>query len=261
MKKIGFIGMGNMAQALCDGFIAKKAVRAKDVLAYAPHKEKLKKNAEKIGFVPAGSAKEDAEKSDVVIMACKPYQIEKVLREIGEALKGKALVSIAAGWDLETYEAFLDPSVRVQYVLPNTAVRVGEGISVFEQEHSLKAAERKEIMKWFACVGKVEELPTHLMDIGTAICGCAGAYVDMFMEAYADAAVKYGIPRADAYRMVSQMVLGAAKLQQVTGEHPGVLKDQVCSPGGTTIRGVAALEEAGLRNACIYSVDAIMNDM
>ncbi|MBO5564516.1 MAG: pyrroline-5-carboxylate reductase [Lachnospiraceae bacterium] len=259
MSKIGFIGMGNMAQALCDGFIRNKAVRAKDVYAYAPHADKLKKNAEKIGFVPLFGVKEVAEKADIIVMACKPYQIEGVLSEIGDLLKGKALVSIAAGWDLETYEAFLDPSVRVQYVLPNTAVRVGEGIAVFEKAHSLKAAERKEIRKLFETVGTVEELPTHLMDIGTAICGCAGAYVDMFMEAYADAAVKYGIPRADAYRMVSQMVLGAAKLQQVTSEHPGVLKDAVCSPGGTTIRGVAALEEAGLRNACIYSVDAIMN--
>lgn len=97
------------------------------------------------------------------------------------------------------------------------------------------------------------------MGIGGTVTGCGPAFVDLFLEAYADAAVKYGMKRADAYRLISQMVLGSAKLQLATGEHPGVLKDNVCSPAGTTICGVTALEEQGFRNACIKSIEAIMN--
>ena len=258
--KIGFIGMGNMAQALCEGILRSGKIKKKDVFAYAPHQGKLKKNAEAIGFVPVRTAKEAVEKADVVLMACKPYQVEKVVQGLGESLHRKAVVSVAAGWTFAAYSRILDPSVRVQYVMPNTPVRVGEGVCLFEDENSLQTKERESILELFGTLGMVHELPSHLMDIGMAICGCAGAYVDMMMEAYADAAVKYGIPRADAYKLVSQMTLGAARLQQVTGEHPGVLKDQVCSPGGTTIRGVAALEEAGLRSACIYAIDAVMNE-
>ena len=108
-------------------------------------------------------------------------------------------------------------------------------------------------------MGLVQELPSNLMGIGGTVTGCGPAFVDLFIEAYGDAAVKYGLKREDAYKLISQMVLGSAKLQLATGTHPGVLKDNVCSPAGTTIRGVTALEEYGLRNACIKSVDAIMN--
>ena len=97
------------------------------------------------------------------------------------------------------------------------------------------------------------------MGIGGAVTGCGPAFVDLFIEGYADAAVKYGVPRQTAYRLISQMILGSAKLQLETGEHPGVLKDNVCSPSGTTICGVASLEESGIRSACIKSIDAIMN--
>ena len=108
-------------------------------------------------------------------------------------------------------------------------------------------------------MGIVQELADNLMGIGGAISGCGPAFVDLMIEAYADAAVKYGIPRETAYKLVSQTVLGSAKLQLVTGEHPGLLKDKVCSPAGSTIRGVTSLEKTGFRNACIESIDSIMN--
>ena len=114
-------------------------------------------------------------------------------------------------------------------------------------------------MKKFEALGIVLELPSNLMGIGGAITGCGPAFVDVMMEAYADAAVKYGIPRGLAYELVSQTFVGSARLQQMTGDHPGVLKDAVCSPAGTTIRGVDALEHAGMRAACIDSIDAVMN--
>lgn len=257
--KIGFIGMGNMAQAIAAGFIYSEKIDGTDVFAYAPHQDKLKANAGKIGFVPAPTPKALVQSTDVIIIACKPYQIKDVLDEVKEDLKGKAILSVAAGWVYDTYSEILGDSVRIQCIMPNTPSMVGEGVLLFESKNSLTEGERNEIMDMFRALGIVEELPTELMGIGGAISGCGPAFMDMIIEAYGDAAVKYGIPRTLAYKLVSQTMLGSAKLQLQSETHPGALKDAVCSPGGTTIRGVAALEKAGLRNACIESVDAVMN--
>lgn len=257
--KIGFIGMGNMAQAIAAGFIYSGKIDGTDVYAYAPHQDKLKSNATKIGFVPAPTPKALVQSVDVVIVACKPYQINDVLDEIKEDLKGKAIVSIAAGWVYDTYAEVLGDNTRIQCIMPNTPAMVGEGVLLFERNNSLKEDERAELIDLFGSLGLVEELPTELMGIGGAISGCGPAFMDMLMEAYADAAVKYGIPRTLAYKLVSQTMLGSAKLQQESGSHPAALKDAVCSPNGTTIRGVAALEKAGFRSACISSIDEIMD--
>lgn len=257
--KSGFIGMGNMAQALAEGFVKSGMLEAGDICAFAPNQEKLRKNAERIGFVPMDSVTALVEACDTVIMACKPYQVEGVLAQIGELLRGKALVSICAGWDMEKYSKYLDPSVRFQFIMPNTPAMVGEGVLLFEEKNSLEKEEREEIMRLFGSLGLVEEVPSSLMGIAGAVTGCGPAFIDLLMEAYADAAVKYGVPRNTAYRLVSQMVLGAAALQKMTGEHPGSLKDKVCSPKGTTIVGCASLEEDGFRAACIHSIDAVMN--
>ena len=210
MKTLGFIGMGNMAGAIAAGILQKGLMKKEEVFAYAPHYEKLEANAEKIGFVPCKDLKGLTAKADTLVMACKPYQIEGVLSEIKEELKGKALISIAAGWNYDKY-------------------------------------------------GIVIELPVNLMGIGGALTGCGPAFVDLIIEALGDAGVKYGVPRKQAYEMVSQMIIGSAKLQLETGEHPGVLKDNVCSPAGTTICGVDALEHAGIRAGFIDAIDAIMN--
>lgn len=259
MKKIGFIGMGNMAQALCKGFIGSGKVAKEDIFAYAPTYEKLVNNSKKYGFTPCKEIGEMVAECDTIIMACKPYQIESVLNTIKDEIKGKALVSVALGWDFAKYSQLIDSSVRIQFVMPNTPAMVSEGVFLFEDKNSLTSDERELVMDLFASIGKVIELPSALMGIGGAISGCGPAFVDLFIEAYADAAVKYGVPRSTAYELVSQTLLGSAKLQLETGEHPGVLKDNVCSPGGSTIKGVTALEKAGFRNACIESIDAIMN--
>lgn len=258
MNQFGFIGMGNMAQALAAGFVRAGALKAEQILAYAPNQDKLLKNSKKIGFTPVGTVEELVQKADTIVVACKPYQIEGVLAEVGELMAGKAVISVAAGWDFAKYQALI-PDSRIQFVMPNTPAMVSEGVFLFEATHSLTDEEHEQTLNLFKSLGVVIELPTNLMGIGGAVSGCGPAFVDLFMEAYADAAVKYGIPRATAYQMVAQTVLGSAKLQLETGEHPGVLKDNVCSPGGTTIRGVAKLEEKGLRDACISSIDAIMN--
>ena len=252
------------------------------IFAYAPHQDRLAANAARLGFHPAASLKELAENSEMLFVACKPYQIRDALSEMGSSLAGRALVSIASGWTLKEYDLLLaelsvqaaasaagdpdaeeeDPlidTVRVQAVMPNTPAMVGEGVFILEEEYTLTDEEHAFLLSILEPLGLVHELPGRLLSIGSAVTGCSPAFVDLFIEGYADAAVKYGLPRADAYRLVSQAVLGAAKLQLETGTHPGVLKDQVCSPAGTTIRGVQALEDKGLRSACMASIDAVMN--
>jgi len=260
MNTIGFIGMGNMAQAMACGFINSGKVKAEEVFAYAPNQAKLKDNASKIGFIPASSNLELVKKSKIVFVACKPYQIADVLKEVKEELEGKVLVSVAAGWTFDTFAEHIDvQKVHVQCVMPNTPAKIGQGVMLVEQKNSLSAEESETILGLLGTLGITETLPTNLMGIGGAISGCSPAFMDLIIEAYADAAVKYGMQRAQAYRLVSKTMAGSAMLQLATGEHPGVLKDAVCSPGGTTIRGVDALEKSGLRAACINSIDAIMN--
>lgn len=257
--KIGFLGMGNMAQAIAAGFIYSGKIDGTDVYAYAPNQEKLKANASKIGFIPAPTPKAMVQSAEVIIIACKPYQIKEALEEIRESLIGKTIVSVAAGWVFDSFYEILGDEVKIQCIMPNTPSMVGEGVLLFERKNSLDDAVRVEIRDMFGCLGIVEDIPTNLMGIGGAISGCGPAFMDMIIESYADAAVKYGIPRPLAYKLVSQTMLGSAKLQLQSGTHPGALKDAVCSPNGTTICGVAALEKAGLRSACIESIDAIMN--
>ncbi|MBO4873136.1 MAG: pyrroline-5-carboxylate reductase [Lachnospiraceae bacterium] len=256
--KLGFIGMGNMGQALCEGWLKAGALTPENVFAYAPHPEKLKKSADRIGFQPADSLSTLVKASERILMACKPYQVESVLAEIAPLLPGKVLLSVALGWDLKRYQAALGPEQAVQFIMPNTPARVGEGVFLFEEESTLSAEELAEAKALFAALGQVIVLPSRLMGIGGAVSGCGPAFVDLMMEAFADAAVKYGIPRDLAYPLVSQTFLGSAKLQRDTGIHPAALKDAVCSPGGSTIRGVLALEEKGARAACQAAIDAVM---
>ena len=259
MKRIGFIGMGNMAQAIASGWISQKLLTGDQVYAYAPHYDKLENNAKRIGFTPCRDRDEMIAACDVILMACKPYQIESVLEGTRDLLKGKALLSVAAGWNHTKYAGFLDPSTRFQYIMPNTPAMVGEGVLLFEETNSLTEEESREVRELFAALGRVETIPDRLMGIATAISGCGPAFVDMVIEALGDAGVKYGLPRNQAYALSAQMILGSARLQLETGEHPGILKDKVCSPAGTTIRGVDALEHNAVRAAFIDAVDAVMD--
>lgn len=256
--KLAFIGMGNMATALARGFVASGRLNAADIIAYDPYQDMLKQKAAEVGFSAAATATEAVQAADTVLIACKPHQVEGAVAEIAPALPGKALLSIALGWDHAKYQAILPEGVRVQFVMPNTPAMVGEGVFLFEETNTLSADELAAVKALFSAIGYVHTLPSRLMGIGGAVSGCGPAFVDLALEAFADAAVKYGIPRDLAQKMVSETVLGAAKLQQQTGLHPGVLKDMVCSPGGSTIKGVTALEANGYRAACIAAVDAIM---
>lgn len=258
MKKLGFIGMGNMGQALAKGFVSSGKIKGEEVFAYAPNQEKLELNCKNLGIKPCASLEELACQADIIIMACKPYQIEAVLDTLGTKLCGKAVVSIAAGWGFADYHLRLPQGARIQCIMPNTPVAVSEGVILVEEENNLHQEDREFILELLESVSRVVELPTRLMDAGMAISGCGPAFVDMIIEALADGGVKNGLQRKQAYELVCQTLIGSAKLQLDTGKHPGQLKDEVCSPGGWTIKGVASLEKSGIRTAFIEAIDAIL---
>lgn len=258
MKNIAFIGLGNMGGAIAAGFIKSGAVSAGNIFGYSPTREKLEAFCARTGVTPCASAEEAVSRADTVLIAVKPYVIEGVLEKLRGALKGKALLSVALGYDHARLRALLDEETRVQFIMPNTPAMVGAGVFLFEDSNSLDAQERGQIMDVFAKIGMVEELPSRLMGIGGAVSGCGPAFCAMVIEALADAGVKYGLPRATAYRLASQTLSGTGKMQVETGTHPAVMKDAVCSPAGSTIRGVEALEAGGLRIAMMNAVCAAM---
>lgn len=255
--KLGFIGFGNMARALADGFVRTGALEPHRIGACARNWEKLCRNTEPKGFRPLADVSAVAEFADTVIVAVKPHQVEGVLAPVKEQLAGKIVISVAAGLTFEHYEAILAPGTHHLSTIPNTPVSVGEGIVVCERRHSLTGSEWRQVEALLGHVGLVMPVDTPLLGIAGTICGCGPAFVAMFIEALGDAAVKHGVPRADAYRMASRMIAGTGRLQLESGAHPGLMKDAVCSPGGTTIVGVAELERKGFRSAVIDAVDAI----
>ncbi len=257
--KIGFIGFGNMAQATATGLLRADAVAPGNVYACAKTWDKLVANTEPRGMVPCRDARAVAEAADVVFVAVKPYLVSEVCSPIAGVLArpGKVVVSVAAGMPFSAYEDILAPGTHHVSTVPNTPVSVCEGVWTCENVHSLTDEEYGLVSSLLGTTGLVVPVDTKLLGIAGTVTGCGPAFVAMFMEALGDAAVKHGVPRELAYELAGQMIAGTGKLAVETGQHPGALKDAVCSPGGTTIKGVVALERAGLRGAVIDAIDAI----
>ena len=165
---------------------------------------------------------------------------------------------MAASWDFARYETILDPSTRHLFIMPNTPALVGDGVLLLEETHSLTAEEFGQVSRWMETLGVVRTLPSSLMNIGGTVSSCSPAFFALVVEALADAGVMYGLPRQTAYDLAAQAMAGSGKMLLETGMHPGQLKDMVCSPKGTTIAGVAAMEEKGARTALIEAVKAAM---
>lgn len=254
---IGFIGFGNMAQALADGLIRTGAAKPEHMFACARNWDKLTASAGSRGITPCRTAAETVQQSDLVILAVKPYLIEEVTAPFRELLPGKIVVSVAAGWNFGRYQAIFSPDIHHISTIPNTPVSVGEGIIVCENRHSLTEEEYRSFRELFSPIAVIQPVETSQLSVAGTLSGCGPAFASMFIEALADGAVKNGLPRAAAYRLASQMIAGTGKLQLETGAHPGAMKDAVCSPGGTTIVGVSVLEEKGFRGAVIDAIDAI----
>ena len=257
--KIGFKGFGNMAQAIADGLIYRKVLKPEQMGACAKNYKKLEDNAAKRGMKFYSDAAGVCENSDLVILAVKPYMLPEVVEPIRELLADKIILSVAAGYTFDKFEEILAPGSHHISTVPNTPVAVGEGIFICEEKHSLTAEEFTMVEELLSSIALVQTVPTSLLGIGGVISGCGPAFVSMFIEALADAAVMHGMSRDLAYQICGQMTAGTGKLLVSKELHPGVMKDAVCSPGGTTIVGVAALERKGLRSAVIDAVDAIQN--
>lgn len=255
--RVGFIGMGNMASAIVTGGFLSGFFVSEQVSAYDPAPGKLSMLEGTYGITRAASAAQLVRGCDLVVLAVKPNVMPAVVSELMEELPGKAVLSIALGWRYEQLHQVLPASARWQAVMPNTPMQVGEGMCVFEEKNSLLPGELQFVKAMFASMGTIAVMPTSLMSAAGTVTGCGPAFTYLFLEAMADAAVYHGVPRAEAYKLASQTVLGAARMVLETGSHPGLLKDNVCSPGGSTIRGIAMLEQGGLRSAVIEAVREI----
>ena len=254
-KIFGFIGMGNMGSAMLKG--ASNVFSKEDIVFSEANKEKMHSFSKEIGVECVESNTQCVEASKYVILAVKPQYMQEVLDEIKDRITSEQVViSIAAGKTLAYFAENLPDYVRVIRAMPNTPALVNEGMTGICYDHDKFSDEEiATVNKFFNSFGKVVTVDENMMDAVVCASGSSPAYVYMFIEALADSVVKYGIRRDMAYELVAQTVLGSAKMVLETKEHPGLLKDKVCSPGGTTIAGVAALEECGFRNAVIKATD------
>lgn len=255
--KIGFIGAGNMARAIIGGMIEKKVYEPNQIMASRRSEEALECLQREYGILVTTNNKEVMEEADVVFLAVKPQMFPGIIEEIRPLVKDNQLfVSIAAGKTIEWIENEFGKEIKLVRAMPNTPAQVGEGCTGFCANSKVNAEELELVKAIFDSCGTSYQIPEHLMDVVGAVAGSAPAFVFMFMEAMADAAVAGGMSRDMAYKVASQTVLGSGKLMLETGKHPGKLKDMVCSPGGTTICGVKVLEEQGMRGAIMDALDS-----
>ncbi len=215
----------------------------------------LKNASDKYGITITTNNNEVANSADILILSIKPDLYTSVINQIKNQIKNDVIVvTIAAGKSIKSTENEFDRKLKVIRVMPNTPVLVGEGMSALSFNEMVTEKDIKEVLNIFNSFGQTEVVNEKLMDVVTSISGSSPAYVYMFIEAMADAAVLDGMPRKQAYKFAAQAVLGSAKMVLETGIHPGELKDMVCSPGGTTIEAVVTLEEKGLRTAIISAM-------
>lgn len=256
MNKIGFIGTGAMGSAMINGIIKADIVKPSDIYVYDLDVQKLQSLCKESGVNAVIDSIELVKLCEYVILAVKPNVVKTVLSEIKEVFADdKVLISIAAGIPLKTYKAALGEDKKVIRALPNTPAIIGEGMTLISFDECVNNDDKNDAMSILGALGKVECMEEKLMSEVVALTSSSPAYIFMMIEAMADAAVLSGIPRQTAYRLASQAVAGSAKMVAETGKHPGELKDQVCSPAGTTIEAVAALEKNGFRNSIIQAMN------
>ena len=256
--KLGFIGCGNMAGAIIRGIIASGLVQPQDITG-ADLSARARENVQALnGICVTDDNTEVVKKSDIIFLTVKPQFLEDVIFGIRDAAGPDHLfVNIAAGRSISWIEErFGTYPVRLVRLMPNTPALVGAGMTAACSNDRVSKEEMETVCSLCAAFGEVEQVSEKLFDVVTAVSGSSPAYVFMFIEAMADAAVQGGMPRAMAYKFASQAVLGSAKMVLDTGKHPGELKDMVTSPAGTTIEAVRVLEEKGFRSAVFECVKA-----
>ena len=249
---VGFIGCGNMGGALAKAISTNKQIK---VYISDNNEAKAKTFAEEIG-AEATSNSDVASLSDFLFIGVKPSYVKSVADEIRDNVReGAVIVSMAAGVATDKLTAYFGEDKHIIRIMPNTPVKVGCGMTTWCTNGNVEPSNEDKFIAIMAPTGRLDKIPEALIDAACSVAGCGPAFVYMFIEALADGAVKCGLPREKALIYAAETVKGAAETVIATGEHPEALKDAVCSPGGSTIEGVAALERGGFRSAAISAVE------
>ena len=258
MPTVGIVGIGNMGNAILHGILDAGYIKPANLVLYDPKIEILEKlSRDQPSITYCDHALELARLSDVIILAVKPYIMESVIESIAPALNGKTIVSIAAGWTCSMLQSHLEPhGASFVRVMPNTPALVGEGMTALCSEYTVTDDMFQFVQGIFDSLGRTVVLEERLFDGVIAISGSSPAYIYMLIETMAQAGVRYGIPMHTAIEMSAQAVLGSALMVLNSGNHPAELRDAVCSPAGTTIEAVAALEENGFRSSLWKAMEA-----
>lgn len=254
---LGFIGTGNMGGALARA--VRHKLEGRQILLANRSPQKAQLLAEELDALAADNDT-CAWQADYLFLGVKPQMMREMLENIAPTLakrKGRfLLVTMAAGLTISQIQKMAKGNYPVIRIMPNTPASIGEGMILYACSPNVTEQEERLFLDAMACAGRFSVLPEHLMDAGSAVSGCGPAFADLFLEALADGGVACGLPRAQALEFAAQMLLGTARLALESGQHPGALKDAVCSPGGTTIQGVRKLEEAGFRGTVMNAVIA-----
>ncbi|MBE5843937.1 MAG: pyrroline-5-carboxylate reductase [Butyrivibrio sp.] len=257
---IGFIGLGNMAKALIGGIISKGIYDPQDIIGFDPSDVAREKAEKKFHMQVKDSNADVAREADIILLAVKPQFLKVAIADImDEVNDDKLVISIAAGKSLEWIAKEFEKDVKIVRVMPNTPALVGEGCAAVCPNSLCSDTDLNIALDILRSCGTANVVPENMMDIVTGVSGSSPAYVFLFIEAMADAAVLAGMQRKQAYEFAAQAVLGSAKMVLETGKHPGELKDMVCSPAGTTIEAVRVMEESGFRGIVMDAVTAAID--
>lgn len=255
-QKVGFVGAGNMGEALIKGVLAANLVPPEAIHVTDVRLDRLRELDRQYGIQVAPDNTALVQHADIVVLAVKPQIMNGVLKEIAAAVtRQKLLISIAAGVSTAAMRAALGKDARLIRVMPNTPALVLEGVTAIAKAEGLEPGDLDTAGELFSAVGRVVTLGEDALDAVTGLSGSGPAYVALVVESLADGGVKMGLDRLTAMTLATQTVLGTARLLLETGMHPGALKDMVSSPGGTSIAGIAALEEGGVRTTFITAVE------
>ncbi|MBA5869627.1 MAG: pyrroline-5-carboxylate reductase [Nitrospira sp. CR2.1] len=256
-RRIGFIGGGNMAEALLAGLLRQALTTPDRVVVSDPLVSRQELLGREFGVVVTADNQAAVRGADIVVLCVEPQVLDDVLAELAPSLQSHPLViSVAAGYPLSRIQAALTGATRLVRAMPNTPSAIGVGVTALSPAAGLSASDRQAAERLFESVGAVVVVEERQMDAVTGLSGSGPAYVFAMVEALADGGVLAGLPRATAQQLAAQTVAGAARMVLAEGEHPAVLKDRVASPGGTTIAGLSRLEQGRLRATLISAVEA-----
>ena len=258
MKGLGFVGAGNMGEAMIRGILAAKLVPPREVVVLDVRPGRGRELSKRFGVATARGMADLFRKCDTIVFAVKPQGVGEALRQVRAGdVKGKLFVTIAAGVPTQVFLSALGEGARVVRAMPNTPAQVGMGSTGLFFARGVSREQKEWARKIFSSFGEVAEFPREeLLDVVTALSGSGPAYAFLFIEALADGAVRAGMGREEAVRLAAATVEGAARMVRESGKHPGELKDMVTSPGGTTAAGIAALEMGAFRGTVLSAVFA-----